>query len=152
VLQINHLGGGRVFPGEHHRASFDVQETGDRITLAMRSAGGNVEVRVSGQVTATLPPGSVFRTVKEASDFFEPGAVGYSTTARGDRLDGIMLKTHAWSVEPLTVDQAHSSYFEDRSLFPAGSIAFDCALLMRNIGHEWLAAGNMYIYPVTRKN
>jgi hypothetical protein len=30
-----------------------------------------------------------------------------------------------------------SSFFEDRSLFPAGSIAFDCALVMRGIEHEW---------------
>jgi Uncharacterized conserved protein (COG2071) len=142
---INHLGGGRVFPGEHHRAKFDVQETGNRIALTMRSADRKVEVRAAGQVTSTLPASSVFRSVREASDFFEPGAIGYSATARGDRLDGIMLKTHDWSVEPLAVEQAHSSYFDDRRLFPAGSIAFDCALLMRNIGHEWLAAGEMYI-------
>ena len=28
---ISHLAGGRVFPGEHHRATFDVEEAGDRI-------------------------------------------------------------------------------------------------------------------------
>lgn len=142
---ISHLAGGRVFPGEHHRATFDVEEAGDRISLKMRSADGNVEVHVAGRVTSTLPPGSIFRTVKEASDFFEPGAVGYSATARGDRLDGVRLKTHTWSVEPLVLEHAHSSYFADRRLFPEGSVAFDCALLMRNIGHEWLAAGDMYI-------
>ena len=56
-----------------------------------------------------------------------------------------MLKTHTWSVEPLAVARAESTYFEDRRLFPPGSVAFDCALLMRNIGHEWLAADDMYI-------
>src|ERR1044071_6066543 len=35
---INHLAGGRVFPGEHQRARFDVSESGDRIALRMRSA------------------------------------------------------------------------------------------------------------------
>ena len=30
-----------------------------------------------------------------------------------------------------------SSYFDDHSVFPAGSIEFDCALLMRGIEHEW---------------
>jgi Uncharacterized conserved protein (COG2071) len=142
---INHLGGGRIFPGEHHKAAFDVRESGDRIALTMSSADGNVRVNVSGQVAEALPPTSVFRTVKEASDFFEPGAVGYSATSDADRLDGVMLKTHVWSVEPLAVEQAHSTYFDDRTLFPPGSVAFDCALLMRNIGHEWLAAGDMYI-------
>ena len=27
--------------------------------------------------------------------------------------------------------------FEDSKLFPAGTVEFDCALLMRNIEHEW---------------
>jgi hypothetical protein len=30
-----------------------------------------------------------------------------------------------------------SRFFEDRALFPSGSVAFDCALLMRGIDHEW---------------
>jgi hypothetical protein len=142
---INHLGGGRLFPGEHHRATFDVTEQGDRITLGMCSADGVVQVRVSGNVASGLPPTSVFRSLKEASDFFEPGAVGYSATSQGDRLDGIVLKTHQWSVEPLAVEHVHSSYFDDRTRFPVGSITFDCALLMRNVGHEWLTAEDMYI-------
>ena len=32
-----------------------------------------------------------------------------------------------------------SSFFDDRTRFPDGSIAFDCALLMRNTAHEWHA-------------
>jgi hypothetical protein len=31
------------------------------------------------------------------------------------------------------------------SLFPAGSIDFDCALVMRNIAHEWEPAAAMYV-------
>jgi hypothetical protein len=38
-----------------------------------------------------------------------------------------------------------SSYFTDHTRFPAGTIAFDCALIMRNIAHEWLAGAPMYI-------
>jgi hypothetical protein len=87
----------------------------------------------------------VFRTLGEASSFFEPGSVGYSATARGDRLDGIRLETHSWSVEALGVEEVNSSYFQNERLFPRGSAAFDCALVMRNIGHEWHAAGDMYI-------
>lgn len=30
-----------------------------------------------------------------------------------------------------------SSFFEDAASFPAGTIQFDCALLMRDIPHEW---------------
>jgi len=32
-----------------------------------------------------------------------------------------------------------------RLSFPAGSVTFDCALIMRNIAHEWHAAAEMYI-------
>ena len=40
---VNHLAGGRLFPGEHHRATFRVTEDEQRIALHMRSADGQVE-------------------------------------------------------------------------------------------------------------
>jgi hypothetical protein len=142
---MNHLAGGRLFPGEHHRASFGVEDDGDRISLEMRSADGQVRVEVSGRTATALPPASIFGTVAAASAFFEPGSVGYSVTASGDRLDGVVLKTHTWSVAPLTMDRVFSSYFADESMFPAGTTAFDCALIMRNIAHEWQAGAPMYV-------
>ena len=33
--------------------------------------------------------------------------------------------------------------FEDRALFPPGSVEFDCALLMRGIEHEWQGRGQL---------
>ena len=42
-----------------------------------------------------------------------------------------------WKVEPLAMSSVRSSYFDDATVFPAGSIEFDCALLMRGIEHEW---------------
>jgi hypothetical protein len=38
-----------------------------------------------------------------------------------------------------------STYFTDETMFPAGSITFDCGLIMRNITHEWEAGAPMYI-------
>jgi hypothetical protein len=142
---MNHLAGGRLFPGEHQRASFQVEDTDGRISLEMRSADGRVRVDVAGRAATALPAGSIFGTVAAASAFFEPGSVGYSATASGDRLDGVVLTTHTWSVAPLTMDRVFSSYFADGSKFPAGTIAFDCALIMRNIAHEWQAGAPMYI-------
>jgi hypothetical protein len=48
-------------------------------------------------------------------------------------------------VEPLQVDEVHSSYFSDETRFPEGSVAFDCALVMRNVGHEWHTAEDLYV-------
>ena len=42
-----------------------------------------------------------------------------------------------WQVEPLEIQWVSSSFFDDPSLFPNGTIQFDCALLMQNIEHEW---------------
>jgi hypothetical protein len=36
-----------------------------------------------------------------------------------------------------------SSFFENRVLFPAGSLELDCALLMRGIAHEWHGRGRL---------
>jgi hypothetical protein len=48
-------------------------------------------------------------------------------------------------VAPLAIERVSSSYFEDRTAFPAGSVTFDCALIMRNVAHEWQAGAPMYI-------
>jgi hypothetical protein len=115
---VNHLAGGRLFPGEHQRARFHVAEDAHRIALQMRSADGEVEVDVVAHVNAQLPATSRFATVGEASAFFERGRIGYSATKSGTRLDGVVLKTNSWQVEPLIVERAYSTYFEDRERFP----------------------------------
>ena len=53
------------------------------------------------------------------------------------RFQGLELRCQSWHVEPLEVEEVRSSFFDDPALFPPGSIAFDCALLMRGIDHEW---------------
>ena len=142
---VNHLAGGRLFPGRHQRATFQVTEDEQSIALHMRSADGDVELDVMGRTAVQLPATSRFATVSEASAFFESGRIGYSVTSSANRLDGVVLKTDSWRVEPLAVELAHSSYFEDHERFPTGSICFDCGLLMRNIPHEWETADDMYV-------
>ncbi len=142
---LNQLAGGRLFPGEHHRARFDIDDDGNRVRLEMVSSDHAVAVRVSASVVSELPAGSIFGTLADASAFFEPGSLGYSATASGHMLDGIVLRTTTWEVQPLRIESVESSYFSNQKLFPAGSIAFDCALIMRNIAHEWESAAAMYV-------
>ena len=142
---LNHLAGGRLFPGEHQRARFEVTESGGRIALRMRSVDDAVRVEVEARVASTLPSTSLFASLAEASRFFEGGSVGYSATAAGNRLDGVTLRTEEWKVEPLAVDRVYSSFFADEATFPPGSATFDCALIMRNIAHEWEGAGDLYV-------
>ena len=43
------------------------------------------------------------------------------------------------------MEHVFSTSFADERVFPAGTIAFDCALTMRNIAHEWHASAPMYV-------
>jgi hypothetical protein len=142
---LNHLAGGRLFPGEHQRAWFQVTEDEQRIALHMRSADGRIALDVIARTAERLPETSGFSSLNEASAFFEGGGIGYSVTSSGKRLDGVVLKTESWKVEALAVEHAHSTYFDDPAMFPPGSVAFDCGLIMRNIPHEWEAAQEMYV-------
>jgi hypothetical protein len=134
---LNSLAGGRLFPGEHHLADFHVDETEQFIHLKMLSRDQAVRVEVQGTVSTSFPETSIFSDVTEASRFFEGGCIGYSPRIKTTGLDGIVLNTKVWQVDPLEVSTASSSYFEDHGLFPAGSVKLDHALLMRDIPHEW---------------
>lgn len=135
----NTLVGGKLFPGEHHRADFDVAESEDELSVAMQSRDGEARIVVEARRAAELPATSVFASVDEASGFFERGAIGYSATGRPGCFECLELKSFAWRVEPLDVQRVESSFFADERRFPAGSTRFDSALLMRGIRHEWVA-------------
>ena len=143
--QINHLLGGRIFPGEHHRASFSVIESDSEISLKMNSDDAKVRVEIAGRIASDLPANSVFSSLAEASSFFESGSLGYSVTNDQDRLDGLKLQTREWQVEPLEISNVYSSYFCDEARFPMGAIEFDHALIMRNVQHEWHSADDLYL-------
>jgi len=131
--------GGRIFPGDHRPARFAVRDEDGKIDLAMTASDG-FAVRLRARRAASLPAESVFASLDQASSFFRGGSLGYSETRAGTTLDGLYLRTARWQVTPLEVELAHSSYFDDRTVFPAGSVAFDCALLMTDIEHEWQRA------------
>jgi hypothetical protein len=143
--QLNHVLGGRVFPGEQHKAAFKVEEHDNRITFSMRSEDGDVAVEVIGRTSEGLPHTSIFGSLAETSSFFETGSLGYSVTTDTHRLDGMRLQTKEWRVEPLEMEQVYSSFFADEAKFPQGSAAFDHALIMRNIAHEWHTATDLQV-------
>ncbi len=145
--RLNTLIGGRLFPGEHHRAQFQISEQGGEYRVRMVSDDGLANLLVEGRVANSLPPTSIFETIEHASRFFESGSVGYSARSRPGEFEGLELRTRRWAVEPMDVDRVESSYFSDRGLFPQGSAAFDHALLMRGIAHEWHGLDSMYVEP-----
>lgn len=129
--------GGRLFPGVHHYAHFKVTEREAYYRVALDSADGSTHVLVAGHLSADLPATSIFGSLPAASAFFETGAVGYSVTPRAGEYDGLELRSRQWQVAPLHIEHIESSFFEQASVFPRSALQFDCALIMRNIQHEW---------------
>ncbi len=133
-LRLNTLLGGRLFPGKHHLAQFNVQETADTYHIDFTSSD-NTQISIDAKETTHFNPHSIFENLDTVSDFFQKGAVGYSPN--GKKFDGLKLQTYQWQVRPLEVSAVKSSFFEDETLFPKGSIQFDNALLMTLVEHEW---------------
>ncbi|HEX8287833.1 MAG TPA: DUF2071 domain-containing protein [Pyrinomonadaceae bacterium] len=137
---INSTIGGKLFPGEHHKANFDVSENGNEINFSMKSEDGTVSIKFAGTKFIKFRENSVFSSLIEASNFFEKGSLGYSATKDEKNLDGIILDIKNWKVEPLEIDFVESSFYDDETIFPKGTIEFDHALFMKDISHEWYSA------------
>jgi hypothetical protein len=134
---LNAFAGGRIFPGVHHRARFEIRESETEFHVAMDSVDGSANITVDGATTDRLPNDSIFSSVEHCSKFFEDGSLGYSPANSNTQFDGLELRTLNWQVQPLAVTNIESSFFDDHQTFPAGSVKFDNALLMRDIDHEW---------------
>jgi hypothetical protein len=134
---LTSLLGGRLFPGEHYRAKFDVLEADGHYQVAFASRDGSAHVNVSAELVRELDPASMFASLTEVSSFFELAPVGFSATSQTGCFDGLELLTTHWRVEPLRIGEVTSSFFEDRTRFPPGTTEFDSALLMRDIPVTW---------------
>ena len=139
-LWLNTLVGGRLFPGKHHLAKFQVTEANANYHINFKSSD-DTSIAIDAKEAITFNPNSIFETIEAASAFFQRGEVGYSPN--GNQFDGLKLQTYQWKVKPLEVTHIQSSFFENQALFPKGSIQFDNALLMTNIKHEWHSVGVM---------
>lgn len=133
-LRLNTLLGGRLFPGKHHLAKFNVKEANGKYHVDFTSSD-NTHISIDASETNRFDPNSIFETLDNASGFFEKGAVGYSPNR--DKFEGLKLDTYRWQVQPLDVKDVHSSFFENENVFPKDSVRFDHALLMTKVEHEW---------------
>ncbi len=144
---LNELLGGTVFPGIFDKGSFVAEETVDEISVTIRRQDGSEEAHFKGWLGQALPETSLFDTVEQAASFFSLGATGYSATRQEGHYHGMELRSLDWSIDPMEVEDAHTSFFSDRSRFPEGSVELDCALLMRGVEHEWHSRPDLYYNP-----
>jgi uncharacterized protein YqjF (DUF2071 family) len=133
--KLNSFAGGTIFPGIHHLTNFTVNESDKTYKVAFKSSD-DTSLSIIANETETWNNESVFDNLECVSNFFENGSVGYSPGSKD--FDGLELKAYNWKVSLLKVEEVHSSFFEDKNIFPEGSVKFDNALLMKNIEHEWV--------------
>ena len=133
--RLNAIAGGTLFPGIHHLAHFKVNESKGNYEVAFVSKD-KTSLSIKAKETMEWNPESVFENLECVSAFFEKGSVGYSP----DKTDfeGLELRAYSWKVSLLEVESVQSSFFENETIFPKGSVKFDNALLMKNIEHEWI--------------
>jgi len=135
--RLMELLGGRAFPGVHGRAQFQVNENDNELQMRAITKNGDADVELRVSYTQEWKPTPSFATFREASAFFEQGDCGFSCSLRGDKLEGMRLRTMSWSLQPLAVEFVRSAFYSNTAQFPAGSIQFDCGLVMRGVPHEW---------------
>lgn len=133
-LKLNTWVGGRIFPGKHYLAKFNVDENEGNYLVSFKSSD-DTEISIDAKETLVFNENSIFENLENASVFFEKGDLGYSPNK--EKFDGLRLNAYEWKVKPLEVSTIKSSFFEDENVFPKGSVQFDNALLMKNIEHEW---------------
>ncbi|MFT4638392.1 MAG: hypothetical protein ACI8T1_001712 [Verrucomicrobiales bacterium] len=142
--RLNSLAGGRVFPGVHHHSKFSVCDRGGKITVRVDAPDiDSPLVEIEAEESDDFSKSSVFESLEESSRFFEAGGIGYSSRPDSCLMDGLLLKVPVWRVSSLAVHHVRSAFYDDASVFPAGSIELDHALLMRDIPHEWHSEPSM---------
>ena len=118
--------GGLLFP-RLGTARFHASEQDGRYQITAQSADGATRVAVDAQRAASLPAGSVFADLDEASRFFLLAPIGYSPASLPGVFDRVKLDVSYRELHPLRLDTVTSSFFDDPGLFPPGTATLDSA-------------------------
>ncbi len=147
--RVNVAVGGRLFPGPHGSAEFTVEEAGDRFFTCFTSRHDGSTVSVRARAVPELRGSEIFADATAASRFFQGGNIGWSPNREGTRLDGLELRTSAWSIEAGEIDEVHSTFFEGGRI-PAEAAELDSVLVMRRVPVTWVDAGRMTLAQPVR--
>jgi hypothetical protein len=117
--------------------SFQVSENQNHLAMSVTSDDGKADVRFSAHVLGEWRHTPSFGSFEEVSEFFRKGDCGLSCSLHGDELEGLQLKMLKWEMVPVEIESQHCEFYSDSRRFAAGSLEFDCGLLMRGLPHEW---------------
>ncbi|MGH9795216.1 MAG: DUF2071 domain-containing protein [Candidatus Acidiferrales bacterium] len=129
--------GGRLFPGVHGDAEFQVDEGEGALAMNVFSQEGGGDVSFRALTEAQWSWSLLFPRFTDVCSFFERGSRGFSCRLDGQGVEGMEMRTTHWQMSPLAVQDVRAAFFEDRERFPRGSCGFDSAAIMRGIPHSW---------------
>jgi hypothetical protein len=124
---------------------FDVKETPERVSIHIVRNDNKEQIGFSGRITDKIMATSIFPSIDEAANFFSLGATGYSATNTKDSYHGMELRCLKWTIEPMDIEYARSYLYDDKQIFPEGSVKLDSALIMKNIPHEWHSRPDLHL-------
>jgi uncharacterized protein YqjF (DUF2071 family) len=145
---VNVAVGGRLFPGPHGHADFDVDESAGRLRVGFAVRDGGASAEVEATVTPELTGSRLFADLAAASRFFQAGSVGWSSRRHDSRLDGLELRTPAWSIEATRPERVRSWFFEGGAV-PTAAAELDSVLLMRRVPVTWESVGVLDAQPAS---
>ncbi len=76
-FKLNAFVGGKIFPGKHYLAKFNVEEQNGNYHIDFKSSD-DTETSIDATETKVFDEKSIFGTLENASAFFENGDLGYS--------------------------------------------------------------------------
>jgi len=147
---LNRNLGDKAFTGIVSRSKFETTVADKVISMKVVGIDDRSEIEFLGRIESEMPNNSVFSTLEEVSEFLRKDSVGYSPALENGYYHGlettglyhgIEIDPTEWVVEPMSIGIAESTFFDDRKIFPPGSIEVDSALVMQNVVHSWNSRG-----------
>jgi hypothetical protein len=128
--------GSRFFTGVYDPATFKVREQNGIYDIEARSRDGEMRIAIEAHDAEEFTS-NLFGSLEEVSSFFECGSVGFSPDRGGCEIEGVKMTAQGWNMQPLEVHKVESSFYDNEEVFPKGSVAFDCALIMKDLPVLW---------------
>jgi hypothetical protein len=128
--------GSAALPGIYKKGSFEVHETDKNFNIHMK--GKELAVDIDASLTENWES-QLFDTAEAASNFYRYAPIAISPAPKGHKFETLELATETWAVDKVQVNKLVATFYD---AMPQSEIAFDHALVMRNIRATWGSAKN----------
>jgi hypothetical protein len=131
---------GNVFTHyNYRRAEVSVAEEGGRLLVRIRTPGREADLHVVADLAsrpAPLPPGSPFRSMKDARSFAGPLPYTFSYDESAKKMVVIRGLREAWDPQPIHVDVKEATFL-DRLPYAGADVRLANAFFVRDVPYAW---------------